>query len=89
MLTGTAGATGVIAVVMTAVGVVVITGVMTVVTTSAMVVMGNDTGAVVTQSWGMAFRGMSPIVVMTGVAVEVTGGKGVGSGLMRLAIGRF
>ena len=86
MSTGAAGATGVIAVVMTTAGVVVITGVMTVVTTAAMVVMVSDTGEVVTGSWGMAFRGMSPIVVTTGVMVEVTGGRGAGSGLMRLAI---
>ena len=86
MLTGMAGVTGVIAVVMTTVGVVVVIGVMTVVTTAAMVVMVNDTGVVVTRSWGMAFRGVSPMVVTTGVAVEVTGGRGVGSGLMRLAI---
>ena len=65
-----------IAVVMTAVSVVVITGVMTVVTTAAMVVTVNDTGVVVTGSWGMSFRRVSPIVVTMGVAVEVTGGRG-------------
>ena len=79
-LTGAAGITGVITAVVATVGVVVITGVMTVVTTAARVVTGDDTGVVVTGSWGMAFRGMSPIMVTTGVAVEVTGGRGVGSG---------
>ena len=86
MLTGTVEVTGVICVVMTAVGVVVVTGVITAVTTTAMVLTGNDMGAVVTGSWGTAFRGVSLIVVTTGEAIEVTGGRGAGSGLMRLAI---
>ena len=86
MSTGATGATGVIAVVMATASVVVITGVMTVVTTAAMVVTVSDTGVVVTGSWSTAFRGVSPIVVTTGVMVEVTGSRGTGSGLMRLAI---
>ena len=80
-LTGTAGITGVITAVVATVGVVVITGVMTVVNTAARVVTGDDTKVVVTGSWGTAFRGMSLIMVTTGVAVKVTGGRGVGSGI--------
>ena len=56
------------------------------VTTVTVVVTVSDTGVVVTGGRGTAFRGMSPMEITMGVAVDVTGGRGAGSGLMRLAI---
>ena len=57
-----------------------------VVTTIAAVDTGKEMGTVVTGSWDTAVRGVPPTVVTTDEVFLVTGGGGVGSGHMKLAI---
>ena len=74
------------AVVVTTTADVVVMGVIATVTITAAVVTGKGTEDVVTGGRGIASRGMLPAMVTTGAVVMMAGGKGAGSGLIKLAI---